>query len=143
MTYSWPGNVRQLKHVLESAVNAADTHASQIHMSDLPYYLFENSTTHVERFQYIPKQGEDLSAIAGAPTANPSYGSYDAPAETSAASSVPIYSPSVSPENLYDTIRQQEKNNIIDALLSCSGNVSKAAAPRYEPPAAGLPNEEI
>lgn len=127
MTYSWPGNVRQLKHVIESAVNSADSSSSRILMSDLPYYLFESSTTHVESFQYIPKQSEDLSAMAGAPTANPSYGAHDAPADVSDGSSVPTYSPSVSPENLYDTIRQQEKKNIIDALLSCNGNVTKAA----------------
>lgn len=50
-SYSWPGNVRQLKHVIESAINVTSQGEEEIRLSHMPHYLFESQTTsYVETF---------------------------------------------------------------------------------------------
>ena len=49
MSYAWPGNIRELEHTIEGAMNIAE--GSYISRSNLPYHLlgaFDNSTKHKE-----------------------------------------------------------------------------------------------
>lgn len=53
-SYPWPGNIRQLKHVIESSISSAPQDQTEILMKDMPHYLFETGTATVEAFQQIP-----------------------------------------------------------------------------------------
>lgn len=110
LSYSWPGNVRQLKHVVESAVNAAKGDAPEITIEDLPSYLFEDSTKHVETFSDAAQEPSRLAAQSAG------YENSDRPNIRNLA-----------PENLYETIKEKEKTEIMEALMRSGGNISKAA----------------
>ena len=98
MEYGWPGNVRQLKHAIEAAVNIADRFAEQITMADLPRYLLE--------------QAEGAS-VFGEPFTD---------SRTSSAEHEPQAGGDV-----FANIHAAEKEAIINALVQAGGNVSKAA----------------
>ena len=47
ISYPWPGNVRQLKHVIESAISSIPPDRTEIRMHDMPHYLLNATTTYV------------------------------------------------------------------------------------------------
>ena len=100
MEYGWPGNVRQLKHTIEAAVNMADVSAAQITMADLPKYLLE--------------QMESEASFGGAFSGMSSGGLTGGAAQGSASS-------------VFADINATEKETITNALIQSGGNVSKAA----------------
>lgn len=55
MTYTWPGNIRELEHAVEGSMNIAE--GSCISMNNLPYYL-------AEAYNSAPKQiSEDIKPL--------------------------------------------------------------------------------
>lgn len=89
--FSWPGNVRQLKHTLESALSLMDDDETVLTARHLPQYLFDEN-----------KRAENISA----------------------ANSSSFHSNEMT---VMQSIHENEKQKIIDALIQCNGNVSKAA----------------
>lgn len=110
-TYPWPGNIRQLKHVIESAISSALPDQREIRMMDMPHYLFETDTATVEAFRQVPQQG-----IAG----NPTQSQIERPSQVAPAENL-------QPENLYAMIEENEKKQIMEALIQSGGNITKAA----------------
>ncbi|MFR6257734.1 MAG: sigma-54 interaction domain-containing protein [Anaerovoracaceae bacterium] len=156
MSYSWPGNVRQLKHVIESAINISDESSDKINLEDMPHYLFENqSTSYVETFSHMkePSYGEDISENIMANLSSNSLtdiiedtdnvnviSKRSAGLKANHGRSILIENKNdktyenesienheLSAENLYAAIRKNEKKQIMQALIDCNGNVSKAA----------------
>ena len=118
MSYGWPGNVRQLKHVIESAINIADKDDDKISFRNLPKYLFDKHSIPVDKVSpgFNPAEYADLpnqisiQALSGCET--PNYSQEENPANM---------------DNVFSTIRENEKKKIIDALLLNNGNVSRTA----------------
>ncbi|MBQ6810979.1 MAG: sigma 54-interacting transcriptional regulator [Firmicutes bacterium] len=100
MSFSWPGNVRQLKACVESAMNFA-SNDRKIHFSDLPPYIFENGESPEDRYRQM---------------------AHKTPAEQTA----PIRK-KTDGLLLSEEIRQREKEDIIETLKQTKGNVSQAA----------------
>ena len=124
ISYPWPGNVRQLKHVIESAISSIPPDRTEIRMHDMPHYLFDATTTYVGTLQGIstPSLAAPASPASPAPTVAPV-----SPA-TAGASQPDISQPEdLQPETLYTIIEEKEKQKILDALLQTGGNISKAA----------------
>lgn len=99
--YSWPGNVRQLKHTIESAMNMADEADTILTFDMLPQYLLSDSGQSDQIFRASdPHSSSDSTAYAD---------SYHGSG------------------NVFEAIRDSEKEKIINMLYACSGNVSKTA----------------
>lgn len=99
--YSWPGNVRQLKHTIESAMSMTDEADTVLTFDMLPQYLLSDSAQSDQIFRASePHSSSDSTAYAG--SANSS-------------------------SNVFEAIRDSEKEKIINMLYACNGNVSKAA----------------
>ena len=134
MTYDWPGNVRQLKHVIESAINISRYDENYIKLEHIPQYLFENQSQVVETIvpQGMSAYPQNEIYSNGVPTASPqpqkaSNSAYSDYSTGSKLINEPTIHESVNTDNLYDTIRNNEKRMIIDALMQSGGNVSKAS----------------
>lgn len=124
ISYPWPGNVRQLKHVIESAISSIPPDRTEIRMHDMPHYLFDATTTYVGTLQGIsaPSLAAPASPASPAPAAAP------ASPVTAGVSQPDISQPeNLQPETLYTIIEEKEKQKILDALLQTGGNISKAA----------------
>lgn len=102
--YSWPGNVRQLKNCLESAMNFVD-HDTLIGKKHLPQYLLGNA------FQGFTEEKPTLPANTEEPS----------PPQTSS-DTIPKKQ-----MGTFEQIREQEKNRIIEALFLNNGNITKTA----------------
>ncbi len=86
LEYEWPGNVRQLKHTIECAMNIAQNHEVYIQKNHIPKYLniFNYDTNTVNRTNQ-------------------------------------------NNTNLFDEIKNKEKNTIIHSLKENNGNITKTA----------------
>jgi arginine utilization regulatory protein len=98
LDFSWPGNVRQLKHCIESAMNFVTNEDLKIKRKHLPTYLFSNNVT---KSSCVQKKSTD----------NDEKHCYFEPETIS----------------VFSTIAQKEKEEIIKALIENHGNVSKTA----------------
>ena len=103
LNYEWPGNVRQLKHTIECAMNLVGEKETSIKMHHLPYYLLEAAKGGEKPIPELPEQEK-------------------APAEDAAPPPSPRREDGVLAE-----IRAAEREAIIAALRESGGNVSKAA----------------
>jgi arginine utilization regulatory protein len=92
--FSWPGNVRQLKHCIESAMNFTES-GQGIGFSSLPPYLFEKP---MQTAGAVAKANREISD-----------------------------KPEKNQSTVMETIREEEKQEIIDALKKTRGNMAKAA----------------
>lgn len=99
LAYDWPGNVRQLRHVLEASMNMTGTSDDYISVHHLPKYFFNP---------------EESSGEAGG---QPSLPGREAAPEGGRASE----------KGLLGKIKEAEKEQIIKALKQNGGNVAKAA----------------
>ncbi|MDO4542014.1 MAG: sigma 54-interacting transcriptional regulator [Bacillota bacterium] len=101
--YHWPGNVRQLKNCLESAMNFVDN-GHLIKKKHLPQYLFGGV------FSGFIEHKQDIEET-------------DKPQKVTPSKQEPV-----EPENVFDHIRTREREKIIEALILNNGNISKTAA---------------
>ncbi|MDO0821271.1 sigma-54 interaction domain-containing protein [Desulfosporosinus nitroreducens] len=99
LDFSWPGNVRQLKHCLEAAMNLVTDDDLKIKMKHLPAYLL--SGNNVTTGGYLQKKSIDKNK--------------------------PFKYPEPERTGVFSTIFQKEKEEIIQALMENKGNVSKTA----------------
>ncbi len=108
LDFDWPGNIRQLKHCIESAMNFVDDSDYTIKKHHLPHYILKEQAKgftgyhqKTNRESFIP--GTNHIGIEGEKT--------------------------VRNENVhvFSDIREKEKQDIINTLISCHGNVTKAA----------------
>jgi arginine utilization regulatory protein len=60
LKYTWDGNVRELKNVIESAVNSLEGQ-SEIRIEHLPYYLVEKISQQQEQDNHMLQQGLSLT----------------------------------------------------------------------------------
>ena len=104
MEYPWAGNVRQLKHCIESAMNFTES-GQWIGFSSLPPYLFDA----LMGDRNIEETAEPFVAAPSEPKPQPM--------ET-VASKEP---------SLMDEIYKEEKEALIAALREAKGNMAKAA----------------
>jgi arginine utilization regulatory protein len=111
LNYEWPGNVRQLKHCIECAMNLVGPGETSIKKHHLPFYLVEKKSDSSDFF-YQEFQNFDKT---------PEPQSYDS--ETG--SHGPVSSKEA--ESIFDSIRREERGAIISALRKSGGNVSRAA----------------
>lgn len=104
LAYTWPGNVRQIKHTIESAMNLADSHTNELSLNLLPQYLFEDDRIFIEPL----KVNNNIKTKETDPEPNASDNVGDE-------------------SDIFEIIREKEKKEIIEALFMCNGNVSKTA----------------
>ena len=113
LKYSWPGNVRQLRHSIESAMNFVNKNDKYIRKRHLPQYLF----------------GADLRAFFNSDPMDPyhkiSPGSE--PNNPPAPSRGHHHNPDRTPGNVFSLIRDQEKRQIMESLIKNKGNITKTA----------------
>ena len=102
LQYSWPGNIRQLKHVIESAMSMTPDEDDKIHFDALPQYLLTDDTRQQRGDSHIFRASEPHLE-----------GATKHLQET--------------PANIFTSIKEQEKEKIIQMLYKCGGNVSKSA----------------
>ncbi|MFR6259005.1 MAG: sigma-54 interaction domain-containing protein [Anaerovoracaceae bacterium] len=101
-SYEWPGNVRQVKHTLESAISLADDNAELITVKELPQYLFKD-----EHIRFDVAKSKDRGT------------DFDKTGEKFEHISENV--------DVYGAIRSKEKQRIINILMKNNGNVSKTA----------------
>ncbi|EHL08369.1 PAS modulated Fis family sigma54 specific transcriptional regulator [Desulfitobacterium sp. LBE] len=103
LKFPWPGNVRQLKHCIESAMNFVTDEDLRISKDHLPVYLFsiDNAANHGAQGSSPPKEPVDRNRESKPPE----------PEST----------------GVFSAIVQKEKEQIIKALMENQGNVSKTA----------------
>lgn len=89
-TYSWPGNVRQFRHLLESAINIIDRETHYISMEYLPEYILKEGLDHATDIsQDVVSKDE---------------------------------------KNIFDELKEKERETIIECLKKHNGNISKTAS---------------
>jgi arginine utilization regulatory protein len=105
LEYPWPGNVRQLCHCLESAMNFVGPDDEYIRREHLPKYLFGGGFQGFSSYDRIDSPNQ-------ASPPNTSWKPKDV---------------SDSGDDVFSTIFDNEKRLIIEALLANKGNVSRTA----------------
>lgn len=106
LDYEWPGNVRQLKHCIEGAMNLVREKEITIKRQHLPFYLFRSrDQAEVQPYSESRFEGDNRQTLA----------SYSQEVSKKASSGI------------LASIRQNEKETIITALQNSGGNISKAA----------------
>lgn len=111
--YDWPGNVRQLRHCVECAMNLMEPGENVIKRKHLPFYLQEGLETdslseyHNDKryplFQQQPS-GDGNASVREVPE--------------------PVIKEVLS---VKEQIKQSQRKEIVDVLIRCGGNVSRAA----------------
>lgn len=97
--YQWPGNIRELQHIIEGAFNLLDTPETQIGVQHLPPYLEQRIHNQKQR------QTESITASPNILTTSPLRENCSLP----------------------DAIEELERQWIVQALTSANGNISQAA----------------
>lgn len=105
LRFSWPGNVRQLRHCIEYAVTIASPDEQIITAAHLPQYLEEEFSNCISKTRYQYRMdGDDTEGQEG--------------------DGSEITGPS---ENVFAEIENKEIERIVDTLIECNGNVSQSA----------------
>ena len=120
LNYDWPGNVRQLRHCVEGAMNLVGDDETTLKRKHLPFYLLQEDpdspqtdlfTSHLQGIG-LSKSFIDNEILAERPAS---------------VEEKPVVREVISSGGVMDSIRQKEKDAIIEALEESGGNVSKAA----------------
>lgn len=123
MTYDWPGNVRQLRHMLEAGVSLADRNEEYLTVRHLPKYLL-NEAKQQSQEKRVPVQDFRSSDFLPDLGSGFVYGDEDENIEKN----VPMEKEkSVTGSRLIEQLRENEKLEIIEAIKRNNGNVAKAA----------------
>lgn len=120
LNYDWPGNVRQLRHCVEGAMNLVGDHETTLKREHLPFYLLQEDpgSPQAELFtSHLQGMGISKAFIEDEVLPERKMGS-------EVVNVPPLERKSVS---VMADIRQKEKDAIIEALQQSGGNVSKAA----------------
>lgn len=124
MNFPWPGNVRQLKACIESAMNFAKDDG-WITRKDLPVYVFEDAEVPENRYRQWSQKNfikASRETFPGTETEPPVQVSFPAAKEK------PVSLPEeTAGGRIMDSIRNEEKEEIIAALHRYRGNITKAA----------------
>lgn len=120
LNYSWPGNVRQLKYCIECAMNLVNDDEMTIKEKHLPFYLKERPNS-------ISSFDQDLQSLElPIETINVPKKEF-IPANSTHTFIETPKAPTPNGENLLASIRQKEKEKIIEALVKNQGSISKSA----------------
>ncbi len=101
LDFDWPGNVRQLKHCIESAMNFVSEEEFVIRSAHLPHYLVQEDA--VKAGGYRKKTEKPLAPPPAA-------------ADDDAGK-----------QNVFESIQERERNAIVAALIDHNGKVAQAA----------------
>lgn len=111
MDFHWPGNVRQLKTCIESAMNFAED-GGYIHIKDLPVYVFDDVDDPQNRFRrYKLKDGKEL--VKSRSVLEPKYFS-----DKNAAGENKTF---------LQSVEDAERQELMTAIREAKGNLAKAA----------------
>ncbi|MGI6685255.1 MAG: sigma-54 interaction domain-containing protein [Bacillota bacterium] len=121
LNYSWPGNVRQLKYCIECAMNLVNEDEITIMEKHLPFYLKESQNDSSSFYQGFQSLVTSIEAF------NVPKKEFIKASSTPASINAPKKVESLSTENLLSSIRQMEKERIIQALIRNQGIISKSA----------------
>ena len=113
LKYSWPGNVRQLRHSIESAMNFVTKNEKYIRKHHLPQYL-----TGVDGQDLL----RDVSRPSQPPKTRPPYQNISAMPDEHNSNNIP------NDRGVFIQIRDKEKQLIIDTLMANNGNITKTAS---------------
>jgi len=136
--YSWPGNIRELEHVIESAVNMADEGEKTLKLKHCFFAnllgISNNSPKGMGRDTSLletisPRPLWNHSDISSSNSALPSHSGSPDPASISTPPSSFFKEPSLesSSENLLKIKCQLEETSILKALEKSMGNIAMAA----------------
>ena len=114
LSFSWPGNVRQLKHCIEFAMNFVTEDAYYIKKEHLPQYIFEEKDVSDEEKTVAVVQSQPAKKSRNEEVQKPQIPRQERPSGDDTI-------------KLKDIIREKEKEEIIEALMSSRGNVAQAA----------------
>ena len=126
LEYQWPGNVRQLRHVIESATSLAPDHQEEITMNMLPQYIFEKNHISYDSLCTPSSLATRASNVALSPSQKPEP-SQATPVEDK--NPVPANEENEIDTSVYDALKaeeNEEKERIIQTLIENKGNVSKS-----------------
>ncbi len=126
LDYDWPGNVRQLKHCIECAINLVSPGETTIKEKHLPFYMKENKTKEEKKGFYLEFQNLDKDINDIEPLRSPQQEQGRTASQTFFDERLTVES-AMSKENVVDAIREKEKKNIIATLLRNGGNISQSA----------------
>lgn len=117
--FSWPGNVRQLKACVESAMNFTED-GRAIERENLPVYMFEDDEVPENRYRQWLLQKELIHPDAEAADAVPNVKRPEAAAVAAAPAEGGF-------RDIREEIRGREREEIIAALEKHRGNITQAA----------------
>lgn len=96
-SYSWPGNVRQLRHLLESAMNVIDPDETYIGIRHLPKYILGEDK--IGNYEGQPEQHSEIRTSVSIDKG----------------------------QNIFEELKEKEKEFIIESLTKNGGNIAKTA----------------
>lgn len=134
-TFSWPGNVRQLKHTIESAIGMADDADSLIRLRYLPQYLFEGKIAIDSLAVSETVQSDGGPDICRTDIEEADLQKTDIPAADTRAADIPAADTPAAdkreseafPRDIREQVRKEERQKIVQTLYECNGNVAKTA----------------
>lgn len=115
MAFQWPGNVRQLKTCIESAMNFAPN-GHHITLPDLPVYVFEDTEVAENRYRQniINERGHiSKGTYVSRSKANKPY--------------MPKPIEKQEEQSVFSAIDREKREELINAIRAADGNVAKAA----------------
>ncbi len=108
--YAWPGNIRELRSVVERAV-----------------LLAHGGTIDVEHLQVDPEFSSGALRTSGSSPFHAPPSAAAAHAEPARAPAMMSGGPQLEPEKLRDEVGRLERDRIVEAIARCGGNQTKAA----------------
>lgn len=124
LNYPWPGNVRQLKSCIECAMNLVSNDEMTIKEKHLPFYLKENPNNSSSFYRDLQLLELPMEAV-NVPKKEFTFASTGSSFIKTPKTNTPR--DNQKGESLLDSIRQNEKERIIEALINNQGNIAKSA----------------
>lgn len=124
LNYPWPGNVRQLKSCIECAMNLVNKDEMTIKEKHLPFYLKENPNNSSSFYQDLHLLELPIDAVN---VPKKEFTSINGCANLTKTLKTNTQKNNPKGENLLASIRQNEKEKIIEALINNHGNIAKSA----------------
>lgn len=119
-TYNWPGNVRQLRHCIESAMNFVSPYETTLCKEHLPQYIFDEQYPPADVFNH------KMNFFKGN-TELPTFSNPESFEKITDSEVVRLEDSPDDEVNIFDIIRHKERLEIVEALVASKGNVTAAA----------------